>query len=93
MTAIEAAYPDIKEVIIDLSAASYVDVAGSKMLLQLAGKLGEKGISLKLADVLSDVRDILRKQNMEDIIGHIHRYSNLPEVVNEFTKQPANASS
>jgi len=84
MTAIEIEYPNIREVIIDLSAASYVDVAGSKMLLQLAGKLQEKGIALKLADVLSDVRDILRKQNMEDIIGHIHRYSNLAEVVSEF---------
>jgi len=29
---------------------------------------------------------------MEDIIGHIHRYSNLPEVVNEFSQQPATAN-
>ena len=80
-------YPGIKQVVIDLSPASYVDVAGSKMLVQLAGMLTEKGISLKLADVLSGVRDILRKQNMEEVIGHIRRYSNLPEVVNEFEQQ------
>jgi MFS superfamily sulfate permease-like transporter len=87
MAALDARSPDIKQVVIDLSPASYVDVAGSKMLVQLAGMLGEKGISLKLADVLSDVRDILRKQNMEEVIGHIHRHSNLPEVVNEFEQQ------
>ena len=85
--ALDARSPGIKQVVIDLSPASYVDVAGSKMLVQLAGMLTEKGISLKLADVLSGVRDILRKQNMEAVIGHIHRYSNLPEVVNEFEQQ------
>ena len=87
MSAVDLGYPDIKEVVLDLSAAPYVDVAGSTMLCALAKQLSEKNVALKLADVRSDVRDILRKQQMEEIIGPIQRQANLAEVVNAFEKQ------
>ena len=57
------------------------------MLCALAKQLSEKNVALKLADVRSDVRDILRKQQMEEIIGPIQRQANLAEVVNAFEKQ------
>ena len=73
-------------VILDLSSASYVDVAGSNMLLQLSNQLNTKDIQLKIVEALSGVRDILRKQGMEEIIGHISRKVSIDDAVQEFEK-------
>ena len=80
-------YPKaMREVVIDLSSSPYVDVAGSKMLLQIADYLQQKDIQLKLVDALSGVREILRKQGMEKLIGHISRQLTLFEVVEAYKK-------
>ena len=73
--------------ILDLSTASYVDVAGSKMLLHLSNQLKEKNIQLKIVEALSNVRDILRKQGMEEIIGHISRKVSINDAVQEFEEK------
>ncbi len=86
MTAIEAGQPNIKLLVLDLSASPYMDVAGSNMLLKLARQLEGDGIAVKIVDARSGVRDILRKQGMEQIIGPIHRESILADVVDEFEK-------
>ena len=75
---------DLKLAILDLSAAPYVDVAGSKMLLQLSNQLQKKNIKLKIVEALSTVRDILRKQGMEEVIGRISRRVFINDVVQEF---------
>ncbi|MDH7460306.1 SulP family inorganic anion transporter [Chitinophagaceae bacterium 26-R-25] len=80
----EAHNADLKLVILDLSSAPYVDVAGSKMLLQLSNQLFKKEIDLKIVEALSNVRDLLRKQEMEVIIGHISRRFLVNDVVQEF---------
>ena len=69
-----------------MSPSSYVDVAGSKMLLQLSNQLQKKGIKLKIVEALSSVRDILRKQGMEEVIGHISRRVFINDAVQEFIK-------
>ncbi|MFX8907050.1 sodium-independent anion transporter, partial [Acinetobacter baumannii] len=63
----------LKLVILDMSASSYVDVSGSKMLLQLSESLKSKNIQFKIVEALSSVRDILREQGMEEISGKISR--------------------
>ena len=75
---------DLRLLILDLSASTFVDVAGSKMLLHLSDQLKKKGIQLKIVEALSDVRDILRKQGMEEIIGHISRKISVDDAVQEF---------
>ena len=80
----------LRLVILDLSAAPYVDVAGSKMLLQLSNQLKKKNIQLKIVEALSNVRDILRKQGMEEIIGHISRKVSIDNAVEEFEKSTNN---
>jgi anti-anti-sigma regulatory factor len=74
----------LKEVIIDMSAAPFIDVAGSKMIVSLSNDLKEKNIKLKIVEALSGVRDMLRKQGMEEIIGHISRKILLNDEVQEF---------
>ncbi|MFX8953755.1 sodium-independent anion transporter, partial [Acinetobacter baumannii] len=43
----------LKLVILDMSASSYVDVSGSKMLLQLSESLKSKNIQFKIVEALS----------------------------------------
>ena len=56
------------------------------MLLQLSNQLKKKNVQLKIVEALSDVRDMLRKQGMEEIIGHISRKVSIDDVVQEFEK-------
>lgn len=74
----------LKLVIIDMSASPFIDVEGSKMILSLSNELENRKITLRIVEALSTVRDILRKQGMEQIIGHISRRVLLNEVVQEF---------
>jgi high affinity sulfate transporter 1 len=80
---IEECGNDLKLLILDLSAAPYVDVAGSKMILQLSNLLQKKEIHLKIVEALSNVRDLLRKQGMEEVIGHISRRVSINDAVQE----------
>ncbi|HLO80626.1 MAG TPA: SulP family inorganic anion transporter [Chitinophagaceae bacterium] len=77
---------NIQLVILDLSSAPYVDVSGSKMLVDLTKKLKQKNIQLKVADALSEVRDLLRKQHMEEITGHISRSDSIDALASAFMK-------
>ncbi len=70
--------------ILDLSASPAVDVSGSKMLLQLSNELKQRGITFRIVEALSDVRDLLRLQGMEEITGHISRKVSVHSVVEEF---------
>lgn len=70
--------------VLDLSSASYVDVSGSKMLLQLSALLEKQNVQLKIVEALSGVRELLRKQGMERITGHISRRIAVDDVVREF---------
>ena len=54
------------------------------MLLQLSNELHRKKVSLKIVEALSNVREILRKQGMEDSIGHISRRISIDDAVREF---------
>lgn len=76
---------DIKLLILDLSAAPYVDVAGSKMLLNLATALNKEGKKIRIVQALSNVREILRKQGLEEIAGHISRSNTIADAVAEFS--------
>ena len=73
-------------VILDMSSTPYVDVEGSKMLLQLSKELTQREITLRIVEALSNVRDLLRKQGMEELTGHISRRSSIHEEINEFFK-------
>ncbi len=80
---IEAYGSALKSVILDLSAAPFIDVAGSKMLLELSNQLQKKGVQLKIVEALSTARDMLRKQGMEEVIGRISRRVSINDVVQE----------
>lgn len=76
----------MKLIILDMSSSPYVDVAGSKMLLQLSRDLATKGIHFRIVEALASVRDMLRKQGMEQLVGHISRKTSINDAVNELTQ-------
>lgn len=79
----KSAGPNIQTLILVLAAAPYVDVSGSKMLLSLATKLQKEGVQIRIVDALSGVREILRKQGVEEITGKISRSHSIDEVLSE----------
>jgi MFS superfamily sulfate permease-like transporter len=81
---LSSAGEDVKLLILDLSASPYVDVAGSKMLLNLATALNKEGKKIRIVQTLSNVREILRKQGLEEITGHISRTATIAEAVIEY---------
>jgi sulfate permease, SulP family len=81
---IHAAGTDVKFLILDLSASPYIDIAGSKMLLMLATAWTKEGKKIRIVQCLSNVRDLLRKQGVEEITGHIGRAATIAGAVAEF---------
>jgi high affinity sulfate transporter 1 len=73
----------VKVLILDMSSSPWVDVSGSKMLVDLNKTLHKRNIQLKIVEAVANVRDILRKQGMEKAIGHLSRKVVLHDVVNE----------
>jgi SulP family sulfate permease len=65
--------PDIRLMICDLSAAPYLDLAGSRMLQQLHDKLVSRNIALRIVGAHGSVRDLLRAEGMEDKVGKLDR--------------------
>jgi sulfate permease, SulP family len=68
-------------IIWDLSTSPNVDIAGAKFIRKLYSDLKAKGINLKVADAHSEVRDILRAEEIEYLMGHISRKVTLDDQV------------
>ncbi len=73
----------IKEVIWDFSTSPYVDTAGAGLIKKLYLDLKHKGISFKIAEAHSEVRDILRAEEIEHLMGHISRKVSIDDLVTE----------
>jgi high affinity sulfate transporter 1 len=71
-------------VIFDLSTSPNVDVAGARMFRALQGELGKEGIVLRLVEARSSVRDMLRVEGVEELVGRIDRFTTLAEAVDAF---------
>lgn len=71
----------LKVVIFDLSTSAYIDSSGAKLIKRLHDNLEKRGIALKLAEAHSEVRDILRHEDIEHYFGHIGRRDSIHEVL------------
>ncbi|MCK9205731.1 MAG: bifunctional SulP family inorganic anion transporter/carbonic anhydrase [Salinivirgaceae bacterium] len=71
----------LKMVIFDLSTSARVDSSGARLIKRLYLNLKEKGIELKVAEAHSGVRDILRLEGIEHLLGHVSRRDTLHEMV------------
>lgn len=77
----------IKTVILDLNSSPYVDIAGARFLKQLFIDLKAKKITFKVAEARSEVRDTLRSEKLEDLLGQISRFVSVDDLVVEATRK------
>ncbi|HEY2257203.1 MAG TPA: sodium-independent anion transporter, partial [Variovorax sp.] len=61
----------LRLVIIDLSSSPYVDVAAAEMLAECHEGLGGRGIVLKVSNLNGEVRDLMRRDELEKVFGDI----------------------
>jgi SulP family sulfate permease len=73
----------LKTVILDLNSSPRIDIAGARFLKQLFIDLKAKNISLKIAEARSEVRDTLRAEGLEVLLGHISRSVSVDDLVVE----------
>jgi SulP family sulfate permease len=69
----EAAPAAIRLAVCDLSAAPYLDLAGSRMLHELHAELASRGIALRIVGAHGSARDLLRADGIEEKVGGVHR--------------------
>jgi carbonic anhydrase len=72
---------NLKVVIFDLSTSAYIDSSGARLIKRLYYNLKQKGVEFKIAEAHSEVRDTLRLEDIEHLLGHISRRDTLHEVV------------
>ncbi len=76
-----------KLVVWDLSTSPFVDLAGARMILALHQELARRGIGLRLVEARSSVRDILRREGVEETVGRLDRFQSLADVVENSSLQ------
>jgi sulfate permease, SulP family len=71
----------LKVVIIDLSTSAYIDSSGARLIKRLFLNLEAQGIIFKVAEAHSEVRDILRFEDVEHLLGHVSRRDSIHDVI------------
>ena len=72
----------LKCVIWDFSTSPYVDTAGADLIKKVYLDLKSMGIGLRIAEAHSQVRDILRAEEIDHLLGHISRKVSVDDFVN-----------
>jgi high affinity sulfate transporter 1 len=81
---------EIKLLVVDMSSSPMLDVSASRMFLKLEKDLNQIGTSLRIVNALADIRDLLRKQGLENSIGRISRRVNIDQLIAEFEEGTTN---
>src|SRR5262249_19888805 len=65
--------PQPKLVICDLSTSPNMDMAGAHFFLSLESELRKRGMTFRIVEARSTVRDMLRTEGLEERVGRIDR--------------------
>jgi high affinity sulfate transporter 1 len=77
----EPASPAIRLAVCDLSAAPYLDLAGTLMLHQLHEELAARGVTFCIVGAHGSARDLLRADGLEEKVGKLDRAATLESVL------------
>ncbi|HEX7566622.1 MAG TPA: SulP family inorganic anion transporter [Bradyrhizobium sp.] len=77
----DATPPAIRLTVCDLSAAPFLDLAGSRMLRELNTELAGRGIALRIVGAHGSTRDLLRAEGLEEKVGVLDRTATLDSVL------------
>ena len=78
---IKSAEHPINTVIFDLSTSATIDSAGARLIKRFYDNLKAKGIIFKVTEAHSEVRDRLRLEDIEHLLGHVSRRDTLHDMV------------
>jgi MFS superfamily sulfate permease-like transporter len=78
---LDAAREKVRFVICDLSTSPAMDMAGARMFLALHTELAKRGITFRLVEARSTVRDMLRVEGLEEKVGRIDRFTMLADAI------------
>lgn len=81
-TEVLASEKTLQCVIWDFSTSPYVDTAGAELIQKLFLDLKAKGITLRIAEAHAEVRDMLRAEEIDHLLGHISRKVSIDDFVN-----------
>ena len=84
--------PPPKLVVLDLSAAPYVDLQSLETLGGLCEELSSAGIQVQAVEARSTVRDRLRAAGLDSKLGGINRFTSVADAVERFSLSPATRS-
>ncbi len=79
-------------VVLDLSAAAYMDMQSAHTLAGLADELRAAGIRVQAVEVRSNVRDRLRGESLDDRLGTIDRFTSVADALEALKGETAPAS-
>jgi sulfate permease, SulP family len=85
---LDAATEPVRLVICDFSTSPKVDMAGARMFLKLQAEIAKRGMTFRLVEARSTVRDMLRVEGVEDKIGRIDRFTTLADAIDSFRSEP-----
>ena len=71
----------LRIVVLDLSAAPYVDMQSAHALAGLAAELQVAGVRLQVVEARSSVRDRLRAEGVDARLGGVNRFSTVADAV------------
>ncbi|CAG9234598.1 DNA repair protein [Paraburkholderia tropica] len=73
-------------VIVDLSNAPALDIAGARMLAALQAQLAKTGGALRIVAAHGSVRDLLRAEGLERLVGDIGRLVTVDDVIETYLR-------
>jgi SulP family sulfate permease len=71
----------LRRVICDLSNVPYMDVAGARMLRRMHGEFTARGVDFKIVEAHGPVREVLRAEGIEELVGSITRFASLADAL------------
>jgi high affinity sulfate transporter 1 len=83
---VRAATPPPKLVIVDLSAAPFVDLQSAHAMAGLVDELKAEGIQFQAVEARSSVRERFRGEGLDEKLGGINRFTAVADVVETFQK-------
>ena len=81
--------PAPKLVVLDLSAAPYLDMQAAHTLAEMADELNAAGIHFQTVETRSSVRDRLRSEGVEAKLGGVNRHLSVSDAVESFLRTQA----
>lgn len=74
----------LRLVICDLSNSPYIDVSGARMLTALNAELKDRDIQLRIVEAHAKVRDLLRAEGLEELVGYFGRHISIEQAIAEY---------